>query len=252
MQRVFFIVISVITLSIMLMCTAGKEIRSKLILHNTKLNDGHHDVEIHISNGQGFNHPTYVIWEEDYEGNYIRTIYITRSYASGSFGRQMLGDSMWLNTSGSSHQPAALPYWTHKKGLIDAKNLIPTPENPYVDAYSSATLQQNFTLTSKVGKENNKYKLLLEVNQSWDWNHFWTNNKYPESRAYKNSAQPSVIYAVSINNEQDQFFMNPIGHGDPKGESGKLFTDLSTLTSSRDIFREIRIEIRKNNSTKRS
>lgn len=197
---------------------------------------------ISIENGKSFNHPTYVIWEEDMSGNYNKTIFITKSYASGIFGHQMIGDSIWLDKAGSSYQPAALPYWTFKKGPIVNNEIIPTPEHPYVDAYTGATPTGNFQF--KTAAENNvPYRLLIEVNQPWDWNKYWNNNKYFDNAAYRNSAQPSLIYSAVINQEESVYYLNPIGHGDPKGESGKLFTNLSTLTSAKAIFQSVKIEI---------
>lgn len=197
-------------------------------------------IQISFITGKHFNHPTFVIWKEDMNGNLKRTLFVTKAYASGIFGHEMRGDTMWLNKSGASVQPAALPYWTYKKGEING-NLIPTSQNPYTDATTGATPERNFLYTANNEKGN--YRILLEVNQTWDWNKFWTNNKYPENFAYKHSAQPSIIYAVTINQTDSVFFMNPIGHGNPKGENGKLYTDISTLTTATEIFESIKIEI---------
>ena len=54
-------------------------------------------IVISLNKGKSFNHPTFVIWEEDMDRNYMRTLYITKSYASGIFGHEMVGDSIWLN-----------------------------------------------------------------------------------------------------------------------------------------------------------
>jgi len=196
---------------------------------------------ISFISGTGFNHPTFVLWSEDMEGNYLKTYFITQSYASGIFGHEMIGDSIWRAKPGPSYQPAALPYWTHKKGMIDNKTLIPTPENPFVDAYTGATPENNFEILLANGTEK-KFRLMLEVNQTWDWNDYWTNKKFPENDAYKHSAQPSLIYAVTIDPNINEFYLNPIGYGDPKGESGELFTDLQTLTTAKQIFRNIKVE----------
>lgn len=239
---IFFI--SLLALSFLLVqCkTTQVETESKLsiVIKSSESGPG---MTVSFSNGLGYNRPTYALWVEDMEGNYKETIFITKSYASGVFGHEMQGDSVWKNTSGPSYQPAALPYWTHKKGLIDEKSLIPTPEHPFVDAYTGATPEQSFEIKTKESSQAEKYRILLEVNQSWDWNSYWTNNKYPENTAYKHSAQPSIIYAVEINKEGKDFFMNPIGHGDPKGESGNLFTDLSTLSTAKEIFQSIEIQV---------
>lgn len=221
-------------------CITEKNIAKPIVidLSNSK------DFEVELNPGKSFNHPTFVIWIEDMDENYIKTLFITKSYASGIFGHKMVGDSIWLNESGKSIQPAALPYWTYKKGLINNKNLIPTPETPFVDAYTGATPKGKFTLSDKP-LSMSKYRVMIEVNQTGDWNNYWTNNKFPSNNAYKHSAQPSVIYSVTINPEDSIFYLNPIGHGSPTGKNGNIFTDLSTLSSALDIFSSIKITIKK-------
>ncbi len=199
---------------------------------------------ISITKGPTYNHPSFVIWLEDLKGDYISTIYITKSFASGKYAHQMVNDSLWLNREGPSYQPAALPYWTHKKGLINGNELVPTIEEPFVDAYTGATPTTNFNIRSNSYSKLKDYTILLETNQLGDWNEYWTNSKYPMSNAYKNSAQPSLVYAVTINNNNLEFYLNPIGHGDPIGISGKLFTNISTLSTAKDIFKDIKVTIK--------
>lgn len=201
------------------------------------------DFKIELEPGKSFNHPTFVIWLEGVDGKYIKTLYVTKSYASGIFGHKMIGDSMWLNESGESIQPAALPYWTFKKGLIDNVSLIPSPKNPYVDAYTGATPKGKFTLSDKQINLS-EYRVMVEFNQAWDWNNYWTNNKYPSSHAYKHSAQPSLIYSVTVNSNSSVFYLNPIGHGSSTGENGNLYTNLSTFSTALDIFSSIKIIIK--------
>lgn len=194
--------------------------------------------------GDALNHPTYVIWQEDMDGNYIQTLFITESYANGIFGHEMQGDTLWLKKPGTSHQPAALPYWAHKKGLINGKELTPSPDHPFTDAYTGATPRGNLKFKTKI-EGFKPYRILMEINQPWDWNQYWTNNKYPDNPAYKHSAQPSLIYAVSVVEGESDFYLNPIGHGDPKGESGKLYTDISSISSAKDIIKSVKIAFEK-------
>jgi len=241
MQSKFIFTISLGFIAYFVSCSLPKESGESSI--SIALNSSKTDAQYLISfvNGKGYNAPSFVLWSEDMEGNYIKTHFITKSYASGIFGHEKVNDSIWKPLPGPSYQPAALPYWTHKKGLINDESLIPTPNNPFIDAYSGATPEQNFEILLPENYDGN-FRLLFEVNQTWDWNKFWTNNKYPGNSAYKNSAQPSIIYAVTISKEMNIFYMNPIGHGDPKGESGKLFTNLNTLTTATEIFENIKIE----------
>lgn len=201
-------------------------------------------ITIEAIKGKSFNHPTFVIWLENLDGDIIKTIYVTKSYANGTFGHAQLSDSTWSDKPGESIQPAALPYWNHKKGMINGKNLVPTPENPYVDAYSSATPENNFIIKGSLPKEVNKLRVFIEVNQTWDWNQYWTNGKIPGNRYYKNSAQPSLIYSVLVSKIEDgkTYHLNPIGHGHPSGDNGDLFTDLSTLTTAKQIFSSLTVK----------
>lgn len=238
----FFYTVLILTVS----CKTTEKTVEYQVLQDSVIIHSKESLSIYVEKGKAFNHPTFVFWKEDLEGNYIETIFITHSYASGIFGHHMINDSTWSPSSGPSYQPAALPYWTFKKGLIKGQYLVPTKEHPYTDAYTGATPHSNF----KIEIENNtkdKYRILCEVNQPWDWNEYWTNNKFPESNAYKHSAQPSLIYAVNINNNDTIYYLNPIGHGSPTGKNGKLYTNLNTLTTAKEIFKTIKIITRNNN-----
>lgn len=234
-----FVLLSLIAL---VSCNTSKQTTDTSIIFSVDNDDGKQNMKMSFTYGENVNHPTFALWMEDMEGNYIKTIYVTKSFASGIFGHEMVGDSVWKKTSGPSKQLAALPYWVHKKGLIDGKELIPTVEHPFVDAYTGATPKKDFELMSSYN--NSKYRILLEVNQAWDWNKYWNNNKFPGNKAYSHSAQPSIIYAVVIDNTQNVYYMNPIGHGSPTGEDGKLYTNLQTLTTAKHIFKTIKIEIK--------
>jgi hypothetical protein len=82
-----------------------------------------------------------------------------------------------------------------------------------------------------------KFKVMLEINQNWDWNEYWTNNKYPDDENYKWSCQPALVYeaAIDLKSLQDSYKMNPVGHSHYSGKTGELFTDLSTLTTALQI-----------------
>lgn len=243
MKNISYFLLAIMVFMMANACKTTQETKETIVIQDQMGNSSDQQMEITLLKGKSFNHPSFVIWIEDTDGNYIKTIFITKSYASGIFGYKMIGDSLWVKEAGFSLQPAALPYWTHKKGLLKNGQLMPTPENPFVDAYTGATPQQDFVFVSQPYQTESKYRILLEVNQAWDWNDFWTNDKYLDNPAYLHSAQPSLVYSVDINPEESDFYLNPIGHGDAKGESGKLFTDISSLSSAKEIFRTLKIEI---------
>ncbi len=198
--------------------------------------------------GKAHNHPTFAIWLETPDGKLIQTLFVTRSIGSGFFQYGDAGDGRWLKVPGKSIRPAALPYWVHRRENISEQEAMPTPENPVADAYTGATPTGNFRLsaaTKEVLPE--KFRLLVEVNQPWDWNKFWSNDKFSEYPNYKTSAQPSLVYAVDVdlNDRMPVYYLNPIGHGAFAGQDGKLYTDISKHTTALEIFKQITLAIDK-------
>ena len=41
----------------------------------------------------------------------------------------------------------------------------------------------------------------MEINQNWDWNEYWTNDKYPDDENYKMSCQPALVYEAVIDSK---------------------------------------------------
>ncbi len=238
-------ILFVILISIMAFSSCKTKEQSRQTLIYTEVMDDAKDANMRIimNAGPAHNHPSFVIWAEDLEGRYLKTIFLTESFAKGEFGYTMVGDSIWLPVKGSSPQPAALPYWMFKKGPIHEKEYLPSQDHPFVDAYTGATPQDNFRFMTSSNSLPSTFRILVEVNQAWDWNTHWNNAKYPDNPAYQHAAQPSLIYAVTVNREDAKVYMNPIGHGDPRGLSGKLFTDLSGHTTAQKIFESIVIEL---------
>lgn len=206
-------------------------------------------INLNFLKGQSHNHPTFAIWLEDEDGSYLETLFVTEYISSGVFGFADAGDWSWKNEKGEALRPAALPYWSHKRNVISRDSLlIPTPENPIPDAISSATPKSNFVLKTSVTKDlPSQFYILLEINQTWDWNEFWTNNKFPNDKDYKTSSQPSIIYSAQIDfsNANKEIPLKPIGHGHYAGKNGKLYEDLSTFTTALDIAAEITVTITK-------
>lgn len=243
-QKLFYLAFAFIGI---LSCkTTTNTFTDNQIISLNNAQDNNH-LELIAIKGEGHNNPTFAIWLEDMEGNYLKTLFITKSFASGIYAYGALNDSTWSNEPGASYRPAALPYWSFKKGLIDDNYIIPEKDHPFVDAYSGATPKGSFTLKTD-NPNRNKYRIMMEVNQTWDWNKYWTNSKYPGNRNYMSSAQPSVIYAVTIDLSapMESYILNPIGHGHYAGNNGALYTDLSTFTSALKIFERLEVKIKYN------
>ncbi len=201
---------------------------------------------IYFEKGQKHNHPTFVFWIEDMDENYLQTLFVTNSFATGIFGHAPLNDTLWGTEPGVAKRPAALPYWWHKCNKEAIEITVPSPEHPYVDAFTGETPKGSFALKIKTGNIiNPKFRLLMEINQPWDWNDYWTNNKFPDDYAYKTSCQPSLIYAVTIDPDSKvkEYYLNPIGHGHYSGKDGLLYTDLSTISTAKQIINKVKVKL---------
>ena len=208
---------------------------------NTKL-------EFDLTIGKFHNHPSFAIWVEDLEGNYIETLYVTQYFAKGIFGHGETEQGKWKNEPGEVRRSAALPYWSHKRNIKANDGLYaPAPETAVPDALTGATPKGNFKLeTGSKMEANKKFKVLLEVNQAWDSNDYWSNSKFPDDFDYKTSLQPALVYETSIESEsmKTEFNLTAIGHSEPSGKTGELFTDLTTITTAKEIFSKILVRIK--------
>jgi hypothetical protein len=203
------------------------------------------EVILEFEKGKEHNHPSFVLWAEDSEGNYIQTLFITVSLGTGVFGHGDASSGKWM--PGKIIRPAAVPYWAHKRGVKTENGLyMPTKHNPVPDAYTGATPPGNFQIITKFDEmPPDSFRLLFEINQSWDWNEYWTNNKFPDDQEYKTSCQPALVYMAEIDLQDPQEFyeMKVIGHSHYSGKTGELFTDLSTISTALEIAKDIRITI---------
>lgn len=203
-------------------------------------------ISIEFTKGKSFYYPLMAVWLEDADANYIQTLFVPLSVATGVFKYGKQEKNKW--TSAPKRAPQTLPYWSHKRGIIASDGLyMPESENPVPDAYSGATPVKGFILNAKADKKLPEiFRVMFEINQNWDWNEYWTNNKYPDDENYKMSCQPALVYEVQIfiGNLQESYRMKPIGHSHYSGKTGELFPDLSTLTTALNIADSIVVRIK--------
>ncbi|MFA6403060.1 MAG: hypothetical protein WCX31_15770 [Salinivirgaceae bacterium] len=204
-------------------------------------------LEFNLTIGKEHNHPTFAIWLEDMQGNYIQELYVTKSIASGIFAHGQKVPGVWSNEPGEVRLSAALPYFLHKRGIkAPDGTYLPTPANPIPDAYTGATPLASFKLESKSDTTlPTKFRIIVEVNQPWDWNEYWNNTIYIDDTNYKTSCQPALVYAVTVDlkNPMEYYVLNPIGHSHYSGHDGKLFTDLTSITTALQIFSKIEVSL---------
>jgi hypothetical protein len=202
-------------------------------------------IEVKFYGGPSLYYPLMAVWIEDEQGSYIQTLFVPKTIATGIFKYGSDASGKWVEAA--KRAPQTLPYWSHKRGIKASDGLyMPEPENPVADAYSGATPTTSFTLATRAdGPLPDKFRVMFEINQNWDWNDYWTNNKYPGDKNYLYSAQPALVYEslVDQKNLNDRYLMRPTGHSHPTGETGELFTDFSTLTTALQIADSIIVRI---------
>jgi hypothetical protein len=229
-------------------CASQKNIQGPIETISTSPEIVNTKLEFNLTVGKYHNHPSFAIWIEDLEGNYIETLYVTQYFAKGVFGHGEVQKGKWKNEPGEVRRPAALPYWSHKRNIKAKDGLYaPEPKTAVPDALSGATPKGNFILNtgSKIGSDE-KFKVFIEINQAWDSNDFWSNSKFPDDFDYKTSLQPALVYEALIEPESSktEYILKAIGHSEPSGENGNLFTDISTITTAKDIFSIISVRIK--------
>ena len=227
------------------MAISGQKKKEDFTQENYGVNNSGTAVTVQFEKGVEHNHPLFAIWLADENGNYIQTLYVSESIGKGIFHRASRKTGQWK--AGEIDRPAALPYWAHQRGIKNEFGTYnPTPKQPVVDAYTGATPASSFILHVKTEKPlTGKYKIMLELNQPWDWNEFWTNDKYPNDKEYKTSSQPALVYSVDINtnNPETEYNMKPIGHSHYSGADGSLDNDLSTITTALKIAKKITVKL---------
>lgn len=203
------------------------------------------EIIIQLDKGIAHNHPLFAIWLADAEGKFVQTLYVSESIGRGVFRRASRSTGKWQ--AGEIQRPASLPYWAHQRGIKNEYgNFLPSPKRPEVDAYTGATPLASFIMHTKTEKPlKGKYRIMLEINQSWDWNEWWTNDRYPGDKEYKTSSQPAVVYEVEIDtqNPGQVYVMKPIGHSHYAGADGSLTRDLSSITTALKIARKITVRL---------
>ena len=218
----------------------------KIDIINTNLNGKGPEISLELYKGDSFYYPLLAVWIENESGNYIQSLYVPTSVATGEykFGKQEKGQ--WV--PGIKRTPQTLPYWAHKRGIVASDGLyMPEQVNELADSYSGASPLTGFILNTRADKELPPvYRILVEINQNWDWNEYWTNDKYPDDDNYKMSCQPALIYSVIINtaSAEKRYKMKPVGHSHYSGKTGELFTDLSTITTALNIADSIIVRIK--------
>lgn len=182
--------------------------------------------------------PQVAVWIETMDGQYIDTLYVTGKSANSNFGSE---DGELVR------RPEALPYWSFSRGIQEEDGYFaPSINNADLDGVTGAT-PLNDSLIALTAPKMGSYRLMLEVNRSYDFNEYYSKDRFPEDATYSgsgSSGQPSLIYSVDIDsNSSGKYLMELIGHGHHSGQDGKLYTDMSGITTAKELLSFIVVEL---------
>ncbi|TCI90197.1 DUF4405 domain-containing protein [Tenacibaculum sp. M341] len=210
-------------------------------------------VEVDVKIGDVFRNAMMVIWVEDMEGNYMESLFVPKSIASSEYynGKP---DKNGIWRPAIVRRPESLPYWAHKRGIKASDGLfIPLGKAYDIDAVSGATPSDDFIINSKAKLGDVKqFRILMEVNQSFNWNAYYSKDRFPKDSVYSGSGrvgQPAIVYAVTVDLDKirasKNYLFEVIGHSHHSGKTGELFSDLSNITTALDIIERGIVKITK-------
>lgn len=227
---------------------------------------------IQFQKGPFFMWPQYAIWLETMDGKFIQPLYITSKLANNHFANKVtrknpervfkenpfttgedeeeIFDYQWDESSKNERiRPESLPVFLHSLGVRSASGMmVPETATPILDAYAGATMTENFLLTTQaLGNLPIQFKIRFEINQSFDFNEYYSSDRFPDDAIYSGngfSAQPSVVYEAVVNrsNNQQLYRLTLIGQGHHSGKDGIINRDTSKLTTAKQIVDRVIVE----------
>ena len=153
----------------------------------------------------------------------MRTLYVT----------QRASRRNWL-LAPKAGRPESLPVWYHAAKHESAKGAAATSD---ADAVTAATPKGGVAFTAEIG--GGAYVIKAEFNTSFDYNDFYT------KKISGVNGQPSVVYAGKIPQDaHGEIMLSLAGTGSENGSDGKIYTDVSKLTTAKTIVDKIIITVR--------
>lgn len=177
--------------------------------------------------------PQIVVWMETLEGEYVDTLYITGKTSNSSYRTNDEEPDV-------VRRPEALPYWSHRRGVKASDGLyMPEHNNTDFDGITAATPKVDYQVDMPL-PSTGQYKLMVEVNRSYDFNEYYSKTRFPDDTVYSgpgSSGQPSLVYEAIVNSAKaKQFIFNLVGHGHHSGKDGVLYRGLENITTAKNIL----------------
>ncbi|NMP31745.1 DUF4405 domain-containing protein [Thalassotalea sp. M1531] len=223
-------------------------------------------ITVELKKGAYFLWPQYAIWLETLDGEFVQPLYVTSAIGTNNFVNKVSKkDPSQVFTShlmvgpdanpgealtggedpeskDSRMRPESLPVFLHQLGMKAANGyFVPTGDSLTVDGYSGATMTDNFIYHAQLpSKLSGEYRVRLELNNSFDFNDYYSSDRFPDDEVYSGdgfSAQPSVVYQAVIDFDQPEQLlkMELIGRGHHSGRDGKIYGDIDNLTTALEL-----------------
>jgi hypothetical protein len=192
--------------------------------------------------------PQFALWLEREDGTYAGEVFVTDKSGKLSWGKV--------------RRPEALPVWSHARAALAEDGLsIPAKKNRLSDAVTGATpkpkgkgSELHLNLNFPSGLEKGAYRILLELNNSFDYNEAYAENlNAGDPRSNGVNGQPSVVYAARLElggassvrgaTEAEPVRLNFIGTGHPAGMDGLIRPGKEGLTSALEIVESIEVRV---------
>lgn len=191
------------------------------------------NMEVRITYGPNWFHqiamiitatPTYAIWIEDLDGQYVGMYYVTNKFYQ------------WTRDAANNvpERIEALPHWWYKqRGTL------------LTDAVTVATPKQDITIVNAINNGPRKFVMKMEINNSFDYNEYYTKDGENETVRTKDGGQPGLIYSTIIDVSQPsrEYEMMLVGHSSPDGSDGRLYSDIATVTTARQMIDKVIVKI---------
>ncbi|MEO0367825.1 MAG: hypothetical protein AAF197_03460 [Pseudomonadota bacterium] len=221
--------------------TTRFDIEGRALLVDVKAGDSYTGLGPVVMGVQITTVPQMAIWVEDLDGKYIETLYVTKKGATGTY----FGD---LFSEEEVRRPEALPHWSYSRGVSAEDGLLtPSKAMPLADAVTGATPLTSYELQTTMKNQLDEVVVKMEINRSFDYNDTYSLDAFPDDPVYSgsgNSAQPSLIYAATVNIASgDQFtFLELIGRGHHSGQHGEIIKDLDGVTTAKQLVHRVIVE----------
>ncbi len=243
---------------------AQRKVKSKQTVDHSKYEvvdmDLSEDIKITLDalKGEHYWHPQMAVWIESEEGDYIATLFVSKATARGLFfgGRNKTNFKTFdeqKSRSVSYRRVNALPVWSHSRNVKhEGGMLVPSRSTPLPDAISGETLTDNFILNSSIS-DRSRFVIKVEINVAFDDNEYYSEYDFPDDDVFHNGTgqlgQPSIIFNALIDMEDHKsyYLMDLVGHGHHSAKNGKIYTDMSRLTTAKAIIERIVVKVNRSN-----